>query len=119
MQNGHLGKLQLKNYFFFTITSVKLYLGYNWFTGTIPSTLTSIRTLENFYLNDNALTGSIPEGIENLEKLEWLGLYNNLLTGTIPPTIGNFEHLCKFFCVLPNTFFVKRKFHLGLFRFFL
>ncbi|CAH8267738.1 unnamed protein product [Arabidopsis lyrata] len=56
----------------------ELNMGGNFFTGSIPTTLSNISTLQKVGLNDNNLTGSIPT-FEKVPNLQWLLLRRNSL----------------------------------------
>ena len=91
---------------------VKLELGSNNLSGTIPTELgelTSLQTLDlsdnmltgeipdlsgstallELHLSQNNLTGGIPTWLENLTALEYLDLSDNMLTGEIPDLSGS------------------------------
>jgi len=68
-------------------------LGLFYKTGTIPSTIGQLSSLQSLYLNSNQLTGTIPSTIGQLSSLQYLYLYSNQLTGTIPSTIGQLSSL--------------------------
>ena len=65
----------------------------NQLTGTIPSELSNLASLERLWLSENQLTGAIPAELSNLASLEWLSLSFNQLTGTIPTELGNLASL--------------------------
>ncbi|CAI5467688.1 unnamed protein product, partial [Closterium sp. Yama58-4] len=64
-------------------------LSSNQLSGSIPSELSSLASLEHLELSQNELSGSIPESLFSLFRLEVLYLDTNQLTGTIPAAIGN------------------------------
>ena len=71
----------------------------NFLTGTIPSDLEGMRSLETLWLNNNLLTGTIPTELGLMTNLKNLYLSNNFLTGTMPSeicalNIGNLEVNC-------------------------
>ncbi|KAH9716325.1 protein kinase domain-containing protein [Citrus sinensis] len=59
-------------------------LSFNWFSGEIPKELGNLSKLEILWLQNNFLTGAIPSSIFNLSSLSNLDLSHNNLTGTIP-----------------------------------
>ncbi|KAH9667860.1 protein kinase domain-containing protein [Citrus sinensis] len=59
-------------------------LSFNWFSGEIPEELGNLAELEELWLQNNFLTGTIPSSIFNLSSLSILDLSVNNLTGTIP-----------------------------------
>ena len=65
----------------------------NQLTGTIPSELSNLASLERLWLGENQLTGAIPSELSNLASLEWLSLSFNQLTGTIPVELENLASL--------------------------
>ncbi|KAL9416808.1 hypothetical protein AB3S75_039906 [Citrus x aurantiifolia] len=62
-------------------------------TGTIPSYLGNLSSLQTLVLSHNWFSGEIPEELGNLAELEVLVLNNNLLTGTIPDSIFNLSSI--------------------------
>jgi Leucine-rich repeat (LRR) protein len=56
----------------------------NRFTGSIPSTLGLIQTLEVLRLDRNTLTGKVPENLSNLTNIIELNLAHNKLVGSLP-----------------------------------
>ncbi|CAN6812346.1 unnamed protein product [Brassica oleracea] len=60
-----------------------LYIGNNSLTGTIPSTLANISTLQVLGMELNSLTGSIPPNFAKLQDLQVLSLNHN--------SLGNFS----------------------------
>ena len=72
-------------------------------TGTIPSEIGDLSTLEELYLDNNELTGDIPSELGNLPELSALRLAGNRLTGCIPDELkvvpdNDFERLGLLFC---------------------
>ncbi len=76
-----------------------LWLRDNQLTGSIPSELGSLKILQYLYLNDNQLTGNIPPELGSSpppatpDNLKYLYLNNNELTGSIPPELGSLPYL--------------------------
>ncbi len=62
-------------------------------SGSIPSELGDLDSLERLYLSDNELSGAIPAELANLENLLSLNLNNNELSGPIPSQLANIEGL--------------------------
>ena len=62
-------------------------------TGTIPSQLGALTSLQELWLYDNRLTGTIPPQLGGLANLQALGLSENQLSGTIPPQLSALSHL--------------------------
>ena len=72
------------------LTSLEtLVLQHNQLSGTIPSQLENLTSLETLVLQHNQLSGTIPSQLENLTSLEVLALNDNQLSGTIPSQLGN------------------------------
>ncbi|KAL6196104.1 hypothetical protein ACLB2K_031719 [Fragaria x ananassa] len=63
---------------------VHLIFDRNNFTGSIPSTLGLVKTLEAVLLYRNSLSGPVPSSLRNLTKVSELQLSNNKLTGPLP-----------------------------------
>ncbi|KAJ9540289.1 hypothetical protein OSB04_026795 [Centaurea solstitialis] len=65
-------------------------------TGSIPSDLTKLTSLEELWLDGNALTGSIPDfmGCPNLRIIH---LENNQLSGHLPSSLANLPKLSKLY----------------------
>ncbi|KAI5333981.1 PREDICTED: probable leucine-rich repeat [Prunus dulcis] len=53
-------------------------------TGSIPSTLGLVQSLQAVRLDRNSLNGSVPSNLKNLSKIAELHLSNNQLTGPVP-----------------------------------
>jgi hypothetical protein len=62
-------------------------------SGTIPSSLGQLRNLKEVYLFLNQLSGTIPASLGSLSNLQWLNFYNNQLSGTIPYSLGQLVNL--------------------------
>ncbi len=71
----------------------KLELADNGLTGSIPTALGSLTTLEWLHLSSNELSGSIPGALGNLANLEVLRLSRNELSGSVPGWLGNMPSL--------------------------
>ena len=87
-----------------------LYLEENQLSGSIPSSLFNISTLQQIYLSSNHLSGSIPSNVcggNGISKLEWLELADNNLSGEMPSV----WHGCKDLRVLDlsRNSFIKGK----------
>ncbi len=70
-----------------------LSLHHNQLTGTIPPELGGLSNLQQLYLNNNQLTGTMPSELGKLSSLQRLSLHHNQLTGTIPPELGGLSNL--------------------------
>ncbi|KAM7474427.1 hypothetical protein LguiB_021670 [Lonicera macranthoides] len=89
----HLGKNRLsgeipRQLFSSSLTLIHLLLENNQLTGSIPSTLGLVQTLEVVRLDRNLLTGPVPSNINNLSRVNDLFLSNNRLTGALPDLTG-------------------------------
>eukprot|EP01094_Clydonella_sp_ATCC50884_P006560 TRINITY_DN15782_c0_g1_i1.p1 TRINITY_DN15782_c0_g1~~TRINITY_DN15782_c0_g1_i1.p1 ORF type:complete len:273 (-),score=78.47 TRINITY_DN15782_c0_g1_i1:169-987(-) len=60
-------------------------------TGTIPSALSGLTSLQFLYLSKNRLSSTLPESLGNLRGLQQVGLDYNQLSGTIPSSFVNLE----------------------------
>ncbi|KAI3893161.1 hypothetical protein MKX03_020186 [Papaver bracteatum] len=76
-----------------------LILGYNHFTGSIPSgsipsSLGHCKSLQSLELQTNRLSGSIPKQVFELSSLSLgLDLSNNSFTGALPMEVGQLKNL--------------------------
>ena len=68
-------------------------LPYNYFTGTLPSSVTKMTKLTKFFLNLNRLTGTLPSNIGDLAGLVAFSFDSNLFRGSLPSSIGNMKNL--------------------------
>ena len=76
------------------LTSLEtLRLWENSLSGAIPSAIANLTRLEVLFLGGNSLSGEIPAEIANLTSLLELYLYNNSLSGAIPAEIGDLTRL--------------------------
>jgi hypothetical protein len=66
-----------------------LWLGGNNFAGTIPSWWHNLQSLSAFDLSDCRLTGTIPASFGSMTALNSFGLNNNNLEGTIPASLSS------------------------------
>ncbi|KAH6761124.1 Leucine-rich repeat protein kinase family protein [Perilla frutescens var. hirtella] len=66
------------------LTLKHLLLENNQLTGSIPSTLGLVQSLEVIRLDKNLLSGPVPDNLNNLTKVQDLYLANNKLTGPMP-----------------------------------
>lgn len=65
----------------------------NGITGTLPSQLGNLASLQILEIRRNSLTGSIPASIGNLSDLWLLNLERNQLSGSIPSSLGSMPNL--------------------------
>ncbi|KAH6804258.1 Leucine-rich repeat protein kinase family protein [Perilla frutescens var. frutescens] len=66
------------------LTLKHLLLENNQLSGSIPSTLGLVQSLEVIRLDKNLLSGPVPDNLNNLTKVQDLHLANNKLTGPLP-----------------------------------
>lgn len=62
-----------------------LFLDHNFFSGSIPLSLTTIHRLKTLDLSYNNLTGQVPVSFNNLDRLYYLRLDSNRFNGSVPP----------------------------------
>ncbi|GAU19985.1 hypothetical protein TSUD_273200 [Trifolium subterraneum] len=76
----------------------QVWLHGNKFTGTIPSNIGNLTSLQDLILNSNQLVGLIPNSLANLE-LKTLDLNNNMFVGPIPKfKAAKVSYDSNFFC---------------------
>ncbi|KAJ0102140.1 hypothetical protein Patl1_04098 [Pistacia atlantica] len=66
---------------------------YNYFTGSIPSSLSNLQQLRHLTLRDNSLTGEIPDIFFNLTQLSLFEVSWNRLSGPIPTHASRLKNL--------------------------
>ncbi|CAH2051113.1 unnamed protein product [Thlaspi arvense] len=69
------------------------FLSGNEFTGTIPESLSSLKSLSVLSLNNNLLSGKIPDVFQDLGGMINLDLSSNNLSGPLPPSMQNLSTL--------------------------
>ncbi|KAJ6942378.1 hypothetical protein NC652_008257 [Populus alba x Populus x berolinensis] len=74
----------------------------NKLTGSIPSTLGLVKTLEVVRLDNNSFRGSVPSDINNLTSVSTMFLSNNDLTGPLPNLTG--MHVLTYLDMSNNSF---------------
>ncbi|CAN1838558.1 Probable LRR receptor-like serine/threonine-protein kinase At3g47570 [Linum perenne] len=62
-------------------------------SGTIPSSIGKLKSLEILQLHNNKLSGHIPSSIGNLTRLIELSISGNRFTGTLLMEVGNLKNL--------------------------
>ncbi|KAI5593130.1 hypothetical protein BDE02_04G197800 [Populus trichocarpa] len=94
----HLGRNRLsgtipKELFRSDMTLIHVLLHDNNLTGSIPSTLGLVQTLEAIRFEGNSLTGPVPPNLNNLTTVKTLMMENTGLEGQIPPTLFDLPSL--------------------------
>ena len=62
-------------------------------TGTIPTELADLQSLQHLRLNNNRFHGELPSGLGYLNELETLYVQKNELSGTIPDSVATLTNL--------------------------
>eukprot|EP00656_Telonema_subtile_P024866 TRINITY_DN2701_c0_g1_i3.p1 TRINITY_DN2701_c0_g1~~TRINITY_DN2701_c0_g1_i3.p1 ORF type:complete len:144 (+),score=16.65 TRINITY_DN2701_c0_g1_i3:193-624(+) len=76
-----------------TDSVTKVELSGNLLTGSIPSELLSLTSLQNLDLSTNSLSGSIPSQLSSLTSLQTLYFPKNSLSGSIPSQLSSLTSL--------------------------
>ncbi|KAB5574527.1 hypothetical protein DKX38_001721 [Salix brachista] len=92
-QHFHLGRNRFSGtipaeLFSSDMTPIHVLLHDNHLTGSIPSTLGLVQSLEAVRFEGNSLTGPVPSNLNNLTSVRTLILSNNKLTGPVPNLTG-------------------------------
>ncbi|PSS18997.1 Leucine-rich repeat receptor-like protein kinase [Actinidia chinensis var. chinensis] len=93
MKHFHFGKNQLAGtippkLFSPNMSLIHVLFEDNNFSGSIPSTLGLVQSLEVLRLDRNLLTGPVPSNLNNLVHVSELYLSNNQLSGSLPNLTG-------------------------------
>src|SRR6266498_3557883 len=75
----------------------QIVLPMNNLTGSLPSSLSDLISLNHLELQKNQLIGSIPSSLGNLTNLGFIELTDNNLSGRIPSSLGNLVNLVSLF----------------------
>ncbi|XP_019160228.1 PREDICTED: LRR receptor-like serine/threonine-protein kinase EFR isoform X2 [Ipomoea nil] len=59
---------------------IEVYIQFNLFTGSIPSSISNASQLERLDLGHNILSGHVPLVVENLHQLQYFAIENNQIT---------------------------------------
>jgi Leucine-rich repeat (LRR) protein len=70
-----------------------LELSLNQISGSIPTAIQQLTSLEYLDVSFNELTGTIPSALGRLTSLQYLNLKSSELTGTIPSELGSLSQL--------------------------
>ncbi|XP_038684729.1 receptor-like protein kinase HSL1 isoform X2 [Tripterygium wilfordii] len=82
---------------FGNLTSLEIFwLPYCNLVGLIPESLGRLTRLTNLDVSWNRLTGSIPGTLSGMKSIVQIELYHNNLSGEIPPSLGNLTTLRRF-----------------------
>ncbi|KAK6945670.1 Leucine-rich repeat-containing N-terminal, plant-type [Dillenia turbinata] len=86
----HVGSAVNVNITFCVVSNIRFcsLFDSNQLTGSIPSTLGLVQTLEVVRLDRNHLNGFVPSNLSNLTSVGELHLSNNVLTGPVPNLTG-------------------------------
>ena len=72
-----------------------LSLDRNSISGSLPSSLGNLSNLTRLAMNRNSLSGSIPSQLGSLSNLSIIGLARNNLSGGLPTSLGNLNGLTR------------------------
>ncbi|GMH12418.1 hypothetical protein Nepgr_014259 [Nepenthes gracilis] len=64
-------------------------------TGTIPESITLLRSLERISISWTNLSGHIPSFLGQIPSLKYIYLNDNKLSGVIPPSLGHLPNLTE------------------------
>lgn len=67
---------------------LELGLVYNYVSGSIPSSISDLTSLQSLLLYSNEIQGTLPESLFTMSSLQTLDLDNNQISGTLPSTIS-------------------------------
>ncbi|KAK6915917.1 Leucine-rich repeat [Dillenia turbinata] len=79
-----------------------LWLGNNYFSGQIPSSMGYLKDLQSLHLQNNRLSGPLPQSLQNCSLLRTLDLSKNSVTGKLPRWIGKFHVSMQFLNLRSN-----------------
>ena len=82
LQNNLSGIIP-KQLFAISTLSIGLYLGQNFFMGSLPSEVGNFVHLKELDLSENKLSGKIPSSLGSCTSLEYLQVEGNLFQGEI------------------------------------
>uniref|UniRef100_A0A0D9WTJ2 non-specific serine/threonine protein kinase n=1 Tax=Leersia perrieri TaxID=77586 RepID=A0A0D9WTJ2_9ORYZ len=94
--NNGAASRQGRGYFQMSGVATTLNFSDNDITGTIPSEIRKLKTLQVLDVSYNNLSGDIPPELSSLSRLQILNLRWNNLTGTIPPALNELHFLAVF-----------------------
>eukprot|EP00545_Synedropsis_sp_CCMP1620_P006725 CAMPEP_0119004480 /NCGR_PEP_ID=MMETSP1176-20130426/1160_1 /TAXON_ID=265551 /ORGANISM="Synedropsis recta cf, Strain CCMP1620" /LENGTH=753 /DNA_ID=CAMNT_0006956187 /DNA_START=121 /DNA_END=2382 /DNA_ORIENTATION=+ len=77
-----------------TLTQMRyLSVANNFFTGSLPNSITQMKGLNRLYVDGNYFAGKLPAGLGGMTSLETLSIYNNFFTGTLTPDLGKMVNM--------------------------
>ncbi len=71
----------------------RLIVNDNGLSGTLPTSLGDLKSLEWLNLGNNELSGTLPASLGSLTRLQLLALQSNQFSGELPPSLGNLTEL--------------------------
>ena len=74
-----------------SVEQVSLYN--NKLVGQIPTEIRNWKNIQGLFIDSNKLSGTLPDVFHNLTQLKWLYANDNLFTGEIPSSIWNVDSL--------------------------
>ncbi|XP_075662777.1 putative receptor-like protein kinase At3g47110 [Castanea sativa] len=86
-QNNLSGNIP-KQLFAIPMLSIGLFLGQNFFVGSLPSEVGNLVQLEVLNLSENKLSGKIPSSLGSCTSLQYLQVGGNLFQGEIPISLS-------------------------------
>lgn len=69
-----------------TLTSLSLHT--NYFTGSLPESISQCLNLERFQVQNNGFSGDFPDGLWSLPKIRLIRAENNRFSGEIPDSVS-------------------------------
>ncbi|KAK6915920.1 hypothetical protein RJ641_018781 [Dillenia turbinata] len=79
-----------------------LWLGNNYFSGQIPSSIGYLKDLQSLHLQNNTLSGPLRQSLQNCSLLRTLDLSKNSFTRNLPTWIGKFHVPMRFLNLRSN-----------------
>ncbi|CAI5941320.1 unnamed protein product [Closterium sp. NIES-64] len=67
----------------------------NNFSGSLPTSIYTLTSLQEMDVSENSLTGSLPLSASALSGLQMLNMVNNRFSGELPTTLGNLTSLTR------------------------
>ena len=71
----------------------RLMVNDNGLSGSLPTSLGDLKSLEWLNLGNNKLSGALPASLGGLTRLQLLALQSNQFSGELPPSLGNLTDL--------------------------